>query len=167
MISVENGSPVSFLIDFGLARQYRDPATFRHASYKPNEEVIGTLMFSSIMGQQGATQSHRDDLESLAYTIIYSARGELPWTGCRNPKTVLAKKLGTPFNELCEGLPKHFCDFLLHVRQLGFEEKPDYQHLHSILTRCLENETDQPIEAPPSVHVPVGIQRTPVVCDRM
>ena len=167
MISVDSPSPVSFLIDFGLARQYRDPATYQHTSYNPHDKVVGTLAFSSIMCQKGATQSRRDDLESFAYTIIYSARGELPWSGCHNPKAVLAKKLGTPFNELCKGLPDHFCDFLRYARQLDFDEKPDYQLLHSILTRCLEIETDPPVEAPPSVHVSVGAERTPVVGRRV
>jgi len=115
------------------------------------------------MGQKGATQSHHDDLESFAYTIIYSARGELPWSDCHNPKAVLVKKLGTPFNELCQGLPNHFCDFLLYAQQLDFDKKPDYQLLHSILTWCLEIETNPPVDAPPSVHVPVGAECMPVV----
>jgi len=114
MISVDSLSPVSFLIDFSLAQQYRNPATYQHTSYNPHDKVVGTLAFSSIMGQKGATQSCRDDLESFAYTIIYSAHGELPWSDCHNPKAVLAKKLGTPFNKLCQGLPDHFCDFLLY-----------------------------------------------------
>ena len=31
-------------------------------------------------GQQGYTQLHHNDLESLAYTIIYSALSNLPWS---------------------------------------------------------------------------------------
>lgn len=167
MISVDNPSPVSFLIDFGLAQHYRDPATYEHISYTPHDQIVGTLAFSSIMGQQGCTQSRRDDLESFAYTIIYSACGELPWTGCHDSETVLAKKLGTLPNKLCQGLPDRFCDFLHHVRQLDFDEKPDYQHLHSILSLCLETETNQHIKAPSSVHVPLSAKRMPVVGGRV
>lgn len=167
MISVDNPSPVAFLINFGLAQHYRDSATYQHISYTPHDQIVGTLMFSSIMGQQGCTQSCHNDLESFAYTIIYSACGELPWTSCCDPKAVLAKKLGTLPTKLCEGLPNHFCDFLHHVQQLDFDEKPDYQHLHSILSLCSETETDQPVEAPSSVCVPANAKHMPVASGRV
>jgi len=163
MISVDSLSPISFLIDFGLAQQYHNPATYQHTLYNPHDKVVSTLVFSAIMGQKGATQSCHDNLESFAYTIIYSACRELPWSDCHNPKAVLAKKLGTPFNKLCQGLPDHFCDFLLYAQQLDFDKKPDYQLLHLILTWCLEIKTNAPVNAPPSVHIPVGAERTPVV----
>ena len=86
-------------------------------------------------------------------------------------KAVLQKKLGVPIEELCRGLPAPFCDFVTYVRLLGFDEKPDYQHLHSLLSLCseTESESDQPINAPPSVHVPVSIKHkhTPVVSDHV
>jgi hypothetical protein len=135
--------------------------------YSPNGPVVGTLPFTSITGQQGGTQSRRNDLESLAYTIIYSARGRLPWTGCRDHKTILEKKLGTPIQQLCQGLPTSFCDFVTHVRSLEFDEDPDYQRLHSILLLCLQAGTNEPIEAPPSVHVPVKATHARVVSDRV
>ena len=56
--------------------------------------------------------------------------------------------------ELCEGLPTPFCKFVTHVRSLHFEEKPDYQHLHSILLQCTEGATDQPAEVLPSYTCP-------------
>ena len=167
MISVERPSPIPFLIDFGLAQQYRDPATYLHTPYNPHDPIVGTLAFSSINGQQQGTQSHRDDLESFAYTLIYSALRKLPWTGCCNPKAVLQKKLATPLKQLCQGLPTPFCDFVLYVRELDFDKKPDYQRLHVILSLCSETETDQPIEVPLSVHAPVNAERTPVVCGRV
>ena len=154
MILVDSPSPVSFLIDFGLAQQFRDPATYIQTPYSPHGPVVGTLLFTSITGQQGGTQSRRDDLESFAYTIIFSACGKLPWSGCRNSKAVLQKKVGTPIKELCQGLPAPFCDFVTYVHSLGFNAKPDYQYLHSILSLCSDTEADQLIKAP-LVHVPV------------
>ena len=167
MILADSPSPVSFLIDFGLAQQFRSPTTYIHTQYSSHCPVVGTLPFTSIVGQQGGTQSRRDDLESLAYTIIYSAHGELPWTGCRNPRTVLQKKLGIPIKVLCQGLPTPFCDFITHVRSLEFDEMPDYRRLHSVLLLCLETVTDQCIKAPPSVCVPVSAKHTPVVSDQV
>jgi hypothetical protein len=91
----------------------------------------------SINGQQGYTQSHHDDLESLIYSIVYAAHGDLPWTRSSmhsNHEAVLQMKLLTTIEELCEGLPTFFCNFVSHVHSLDFNRKLDYQYLHSILS---------------------------------
>jgi serine/threonine protein kinase len=152
MIRVDDPHPILFLIDFGLAGLFRNPATYLHAPFTTNHSIIGTLLFTSINGQQGYSQSRRDDLESLAYTIIYSALGDLPWTANsagNDEKAILRTKTSITAEELCEGLPAPFCNFVTYVRSLGFDQKPDYQYLHSILSQCSEVETNQPIEAPP------------------
>ena len=77
MIPVDSSSPVTFLVDFGLAQRFRNPAIYLHTPYLPHNPIVGTLPFTSIVGQQGSTQSRRDDLESLVYTIIYLARRKL------------------------------------------------------------------------------------------
>ncbi|KAF8502035.1 hypothetical protein F5888DRAFT_1800543 [Russula emetica] len=106
------------------------------------------------------------DLESLAYTIIYSALGELPWTSNsagNDEEVVLRKKTSITVEELCEGLPAPFCKFITYVRSLGFDKKPDYQFLHSILLQCSETVTDQPIKAPPHV----SVDRAPIFTSRV
>jgi casein kinase 1 len=137
-----SGERTVFLIDFGLARQFRNPATYLHIPYSTDRSIIGTLPFTSIDGQQGHAQSRRDDLESLAYTILFLARGDLPWSGLSDREAVLQKKLSTTLGELCAGLPAPFRKFVDHIRSLGFEEKPDYQYLHSILLQCSPSDTD-------------------------
>jgi len=139
-------APTIFLIDFGLARQFRSPATHLHISFTLKHSIVGTLPFLSIHGQQGHTQSRRDDLESLAYTIIFLARGKLPWSSvsiCGDHEAVLRKKISISAKQLCEGLPPLFTKFVNHVRSLGFDEKPDYTHLHTILSECSETEANQ------------------------
>jgi hypothetical protein len=151
MIHADNAPPTLHLIDFGLAQLFRNPATYLHVPFTTDHSIIGTLSFASINSQQGNSQSRRDDLESLAYTIIYSALGELPWTGDfpGNTEAVIRKKASITVEELCEGLPAPFCKFVTHVRSLGFNKKPDYQFLHSILFECSNIMADQPIEALP------------------
>ena len=83
----------AFLIDFGLAKLFRDPATHLHRPYSTSCAIVGTLPFTSINGQQGHAQSRCDDLESLAYTIIFSARGDLPWSNLSNWEAVLQKNI--------------------------------------------------------------------------
>jgi hypothetical protein len=147
MIRVNGNDSLSvFLVDFGVAQLFREPATYLHFTYSTNHPVVGTLPFMSINGQQGHMRSRRDDLESLVYTIIYLARGKLPWSHLsRGSKVVLKKKFSITVEELCKGLPAPFCKFVNCVRSLGFDEKPDYQYLHSILSECSEQtEADQP-----------------------
>src|SRR5216684_7960797 len=115
------------------------------------------------------TQSHCNDLESLAYTIIYSALGNLPWSSNsagNHEKAILQKKTSIMAEELCKGLPAPFCKFITYVHSLGFDQKPDYQYLHSILLQCLEAETNQPIKVPPLYLCQVSIDREPISTGR-
>ncbi|OHT00920.1 hypothetical protein TRFO_32266 [Tritrichomonas foetus] len=72
-------SNVVFLIDFGLAKKYRDLNSHVHLEQKVNRGFTGTTRFASINAHKGIDQSRRDDIESLAYTLIYLMKGKLPW----------------------------------------------------------------------------------------
>ena len=163
--------PTIFLIDFGLARHFRNPLTNLHIRYTANHSIVGTLAFTSVNGQQGYAQLHRDDLESLAYTIIYLVRGDLPWahlSALGDRKAVLRKKTQITVEALCEGLPTPFYEFVIHIRSLGFDQKPDYQHLHSILSQCSGTEIDQTGKAPLCAAPPsLGVDCTPVPSDHV
>ncbi len=129
MICGDDLNPTLFLIDFGLAWLFCNPATYLHISFTMNHLVIGTFPFTSINGQQGYTQSYRNDLESLAYTIIYSALGDFPWSSNfagNYKKAILQKKTSIMVEELCKGLPAPFYKFITYVHSLGFDQKPDY-----------------------------------------
>jgi len=151
-----------FLIDFGLAWQFRNPTTYLHIPCTTNHSVVGTPPFLSINGQQGHAQSHHDDLESLAYTIIFLACGKLPWSALsRDHSTVLWKKSLITAEDLCEGLPPVFSKFIIYVRSLGFKEKPDYEHLRTILLQCSETKADQLSNMLPSAFPSPNAKCTP------
>lgn len=44
-------------------------------------DLRGTVRYASVHAHLGRTASRRDDLESLAYTLIFLHRGRLPWQG--------------------------------------------------------------------------------------
>ena len=72
-----------FLIDYGLARKFRDNRTRQHIAYREGKNLTGTSRYASINGHLGIEQSRRDDMESLGYVLMYFNLGSLPWQGLR------------------------------------------------------------------------------------
>lgn len=62
------------LIDFGLSKRWRDPATGKHVSNK-QKGVIGTVKFLSYSTHCGMQHGRKDDLEALGLMMIYFLNG--------------------------------------------------------------------------------------------
>ncbi|KAG1152453.1 hypothetical protein G6F37_002501 [Rhizopus arrhizus] len=108
-----------FMIDYGMAKLYRDPKTKQHIPYRERKSLSGTARYMSINTHLGREQSRRDDLESLGHVFMYFLRGSLPWQ-------------------------EEFGIYLQYVRKLGFEETPDYSFLRELFNKVLARlgETD-------------------------
>lgn len=126
------------VIDFGLAKKYRDPKTHLHIPYRENKNLTGTARYTSINTHLGVEQARRDDLESLAYVLMYFLRGALPWQGLKAATKkqkydrIMEKKMTTPTDLLCRGFPHEFGIFLNYTRALRFDDKPDYSYLRKL-----------------------------------
>lgn len=107
-----------FIIDFGLAKRYKDPKTGIHISYKDGKSLTGTARYSSVNTHLGIEQSRRDDLESLVLVMIYLLKGSLPWQGLKAKsmkekyQKIKEKKLATKVEDLCQNLPSK-CKYLI------------------------------------------------------
>lgn len=141
-----HSNSLAHIIDFGLSALYRDPLTSAHIPYDSTPNIMGTVRYLSINGHMGIELTRRDDLESLAYVLIYFLRGSLPWQGLeaasRKKKytLIMKKKQSMTPAQLCKNLPKVFETFLDYARRLPFDASPDYAYLHSIFDHALNLE---------------------------
>lgn len=124
-----------YLIDFGLAKRFRDASTGLHIPFKDHKSFTGTARYASINTHLGIEQSRRDDLESLGYLLIYLLKGSLPWQNLPgvNKKdkyaNILKTKLSLSIKELCKGLPQEFETYMTYCRNMKFNERPDYSYI--------------------------------------
>ena len=127
-----------YIIDFGLAKKYRDQKTHQHIPYRENKNLTGTARYASINTHLGIEQSRRDDMESLAYVLMYFNLGTLPWQGLRagtkrqKYEKISEKKMSTCVETLCRSYPSEFATYLNYCRALRFDDKPDYSFLRQI-----------------------------------
>lgn len=151
------------IIDFGISRQYKDQHTKEHRPCREGVPLAGTYDFISINTHLGISKSNiemwgmmdlltvpapsrRDDLESLGYVLLYFLRGSLPWlssqdtTSARHAtkdeiiESIKEKKLNTPIEYLCNGLPSAFATYFNYVRSLGYDARPNYTYLRKLFS---------------------------------
>jgi serine/threonine protein kinase len=131
-----------FTIDLGLSKLWF--ADGEHVKREPRQFILGTKPYMSISAHEGFTQSRRDDLEAIGYMLFHFLNGELPWDGLRKKRAdgsidelgthkLLADKKSTiPISELIGDNPAAFGVYLRQVRNLKFDETPDYKALKGL-----------------------------------
>ncbi|XP_057494112.1 casein kinase 1-like protein 3 [Actinidia eriantha] len=135
-----------YIIDFGLAKRYRDSTTNRHIPYRENKNLTGTARYASCNTHLGIEQSRRDDLESLGYVLLYVLRGSLPWQGLKAATKkqkydkICEKKLSTPIEGLCKSHPVEFASYFHYCHSLTFDQRPDYGFLKRLFRDLFSRE---------------------------
>ena len=138
LIGKNEKKSIIYLIDYGLAKPYINRDTRLHIPFKRGKGLTGTARFVSLFTHKGIEQSRRDDIEGIAYNLIYLAKGSLPWQGIKVKKKkekhsqiFEIKKKTTP-EELCRNLPIEFLALLNYSRTIDFEEMPYYRDIISM-----------------------------------
>lgn len=146
LIGLEKEENLIYIIDFGLSRRYRDIKTGKHIPKKKGRSIVGTVRYVSINTHLGEEQSRRDDMESLGYIIMYLLNGFLPWQGLKAKskeekyKMILSKKFEFKNELLNSNIPVEFKEYFNNVRNLDFEDEPNYSYLIKLFLNVLQKE---------------------------
>eukprot|EP00915_Cephaloidophora_sp_WS-2016_P003482 GHVH01004664.1.p1 GENE.GHVH01004664.1~~GHVH01004664.1.p1 ORF type:complete len:435 (+),score=50.61 GHVH01004664.1:512-1816(+) len=146
LVGLGSDATTIYMIDFGLAKRYKDPRNQQHIQYREDKSLTGTARYASLNAHKGIEQSRRDDLEAIGFVLMYFVRkGCLPWQGIRAEKKndkyklIEAKKNATSIRALCKGAAPAFAMYLHYVRGLRFETRPDYGYLKGLFHELLKN----------------------------
>jgi len=91
---------------------------------KYHKSLTGTARYASINAHLGLEQSRRDDMEAIGYVLIYFLIGGLPWQNLRQKekskkyKKIMKAKMDTNLEQLLNGHPDEFVDYMEHVKSL-------------------------------------------------
>ena len=130
-----NDQRIIYIIDFGLSKKYRSDRTGNHIQFCITKKMNGTARYASTNSLRGVEISRRDDLECLAYMIIYFIMKKLPWQGVKanslqnRYKKIYYMKKKLIYDDIFKQLPNEIQQFYNDIKKLKFEEKPNYAKL--------------------------------------
>ncbi|KAM0524536.1 hypothetical protein ACHAPE_000633 [Trichoderma viride] len=132
----------AYILDFGLSGYFRPQSDYNTA---PGYYIAGTLETACIAWHLNRPQSPKDDLESLAYVLIYLFRGYLPWTvdggsliESYSSERTLKLKLSLPMELICKDMPSEFARHLKYARSLKYEDTPNYGKVRDMYRRLMK-----------------------------
>lgn len=144
---MHNGRVV--LTDFGLVKPWFKDG--RHVPFEKNQPLEGTLTFASMWTHEGVSQSRRDDLEMLGYSIL-QLLGPDPkqdfWPSL--PPGLSMTELNLYYYQRKCLLLNHnsnprynaTIDYIRQVQQLDFYAQPNYMHFKGLLTDLFRGERE-------------------------
>jgi len=130
------------LIDFGLSRRHFRP----EGGVRPKRKCarwVGSRRYMSINTHQRKDQGRRDDLWSLLYVFIEFYTATLPWAhlrGIQNLDNVRDMKIQYNNEKLVKNCPEEFLKFMNHIKELRYEDRPDYDYLMNLLSKLFDDD---------------------------
>ncbi|KAM4730445.1 serine/threonine-protein kinase VRK2 [Anableps anableps] len=131
-----------YLADYGLSYRYCPDGVHKEYKENPKKGHNGTIEYTSLDAHKGVAPSRRGDLQILGFCLLHWLCGSLPWDNIlKDPTQVQEAKI-----RLMDNLPgsvqhlsvsgastDELAEFLIYVRTLAYDDKPDYQLLKELL----------------------------------
>lgn len=140
-----------YLADYGLSYRYCPDGVHKEYKENPKKGHNGTIEYTSLDAHKGLAPSRRGDLQILGFCLLHWLCGSLPWGNLlKNPTQVQEAK-----TRLMDNLPEsvqqlsasgastdEVAKFLLYVKNLDYQAKPDYQALQAMLASGVPGRLD-------------------------
>nr|XP_020472693.1 serine/threonine-protein kinase VRK1-like isoform X2 [Monopterus albus] len=140
-----------YLADYGLSYRYCPDGIHKEYKENPKKGHNGTIEYTSLDAHKGVAPSRRGDLQILGFCLLHWLCGSLPWDSVlKNPAQVQEAKA-----RLMDNLPDsvqqlsvnsastdEVAAFLLYVKTLDYQAKPDYQCLKGLLASIATEKLD-------------------------
>ena len=141
MLKNSDGSGRVYCLDFGAAVKYLDRTGKRRTE---GTGVEGTPLFMGLRVHENSPPSPVDDLESLAYMLVWMLKGSLPWEGAKSINDVVKGKEAAIENpeKLYDGVDdsdglRAVNEFMSAVIDMDADSTPDYERCISIFKSAL------------------------------
>ncbi|XP_026165916.1 serine/threonine-protein kinase VRK2 isoform X2 [Mastacembelus armatus] len=155
-----------YLADYGLSYRYCPDGDHKEYRENPKKGHNGTIEYTSLDAHKGVAPSRRGDLQILGFCLLHWLCGSLPWDSVlQNPAQVQEAKA-----RLMDNLPDsvqqlsvsrastdEVAVFLLYVKTLGYQDKPDYQHVKELLASAVSGKLDFSMPQGPAGALPTKL----------
>lgn len=133
VFGTNSDSNIIFLIDYGFSKGYIQNDN-KHMSMKKTNNIIGTLNYISLNVHKKYEPSRRDDIESVCYILMYLL-DVMSWDKYKEPSVSNILKIIDEKENIvnCKNIPFFIRKMIEYVRELKFEEEPDYSLLISYI----------------------------------
>lgn len=132
-----------YLVDYGLSKRIIREG--KHVERKTGKDMTGTPRYASVNNHLGIEQSRGDDLTSLMFSLVYLAKGNLPWQGKRisDPqkryREVMRDKMrAMSSGDLFSDMPSVFLKLRDTINSIMFAQEPPYDHIASMLANAAD-----------------------------
>ncbi|XP_024916428.1 serine/threonine-protein kinase VRK2 isoform X3 [Cynoglossus semilaevis] len=149
-----------YLADYGLSFRYCPDGEHKDYKENPKKGHNGTIEYTSTDAHRGVAPSRRSDLQILGFCLLHWLCGSLPWDRVlKNPaqvqeaKTRLMDNLPDSVQQLSvsrDSGTDEVASFLLYVRNLRYDEEPNYHHLRQLLCHTVKGRPDLHLPARPA-----------------
>jgi serine/threonine protein kinase len=134
LFGIENDNNKLYLVDLGMAKRYDYDG--KHIIKKYIKNIIGSPNYVSLNVHNNIEPSRRDDVESCIYVILTMLLGKLEWFNKDNLSEIIELKRKII---LIDEVPSFIKIMLYYVREMKFDEKPDYNYLVGLMMKEYDN----------------------------